>query len=436
MLCADPTARSGLPAAHWPIAEAAPPGNERCSPEEEVDNMFERIGFGKGHGTLRRLLVKIVGKVGGVRSFVNLVISATTWEKQLRAQSGELPHCILHLAFVFLFGGSAFIFFAIVISCVKIGMIPLVRETVLPGFIRTFGCSAAKLDVYFKNTAGKHHFVRGDEIFSYIEKFGWIEVKQDLIKAGMPVDAKSVQEALLAAASEGRGSQLKKTFDAWRQDTNFVLADAVYEGDMGKLPLLKSCGFDVGDKKEKYTHPEVDRGSPVSFENLVQKKPSFTRDNGILTFVRTLGCVEIQAGLIEAGMPRDAKSVQEALLAAASQGKGEQLKKTFDAWSQDTNFVLADAVYEGDMGKLQLLTTCGFGVGEQKEKYTHPEMNGGSPVTLKDIVSAKHYNRKLRLLSALGCFRSLSALGEEILALLKARKKATTQLSECNWSGG
>ena len=160
LLCADPTARSGLPTAHWPIAEAAPPGNERCSPEEEVDNMFERIGFGKGHGTLRRLLVKIVGKVGGVRSFVNLAITATTWEKQLRAQSGELPHCILHLAFVFLFGGSAFIFFAIFISGVKIGMIPLVRETVLPGFIRTFGCSAAKLDVYFKNTAGKHLFVR------------------------------------------------------------------------------------------------------------------------------------------------------------------------------------------------------------------------------------------------------------------------------------
>ena len=56
LLCADPTARSGLPTAHWPIAEAAPPelvGNERCSPEEDVDNMFERIGFGKGPGTLR-----------------------------------------------------------------------------------------------------------------------------------------------------------------------------------------------------------------------------------------------------------------------------------------------------------------------------------------------------------------------------------------------
>ena len=153
-------------------------------------------------------------------------------------------------------------------------------------------------------------------------------MKQHLINGGMPRDAKSVQEALLAAASQGKGSQLKKTFAAWRQDTNFVLADAVYEGDVGKLELLTTCGFDVGDKKEKYTHPEVDRGSPVSFENLVQKKPSFTRDSGILTFIRTLDCVEIQTALVKAGMPRDAKSVQEALLAAASQGKGSQLKKT------------------------------------------------------------------------------------------------------------
>ena len=114
--------------------------------------------------------------------------------------------------------------------------------------------------------------------------------------------------------------------------------------------------------------------------------------------------------LIEAGKPTDAKSVQEALLAAASQGKGKQLKKTFHAWSQDTNFVLADAVCEGDMGKLQLLTTCGFDVGDKKEKYTHPEVKGGSPVTLWDIVSAKHSNEEER---------SLSALGKEILALLK-----------------
>ena len=170
-------------------------------------------------------------------------------------------------------------------------------------------------------------------------------MKQDLIKPGMPWDAKSVQEALLEAASQGEGKQLKKTFDAWSQDTNFVLADAVYEGDMGKLQLLTTCGFDVGDKEEKYTHPEVNGGSPVSFENLVQKKPSFTRDCEILTFIRTLDCVEIQAALIEAGMPRDAKSVEEALLAAASQGEGSQLQKTFDALSQDTNFVLADVVY-------------------------------------------------------------------------------------------
>ena len=175
MLCVDPTARSGLPEAHWPIAEAAPQelvGNERCSLEVEVDNMFERTGFGKGHGTWQRLLVKIVGKVGGVRSFVNLVISATTREKQLRAQSGELPHCLLHLAFVFLFGGSAFIFFAIVISGVKIGMIPPVRETVLPGFLRTFGWSSAKLEVYIKNAIGKHLFVRAVEIVSCIEQDG------------------------------------------------------------------------------------------------------------------------------------------------------------------------------------------------------------------------------------------------------------------------
>ena len=209
---------------------------------------------------------------------------------------------------------------------------------------------------------GGRLFTRDNDILTFIRTWGCVEIQAALIEAGMPRDATSVQEALLAAASQGKGSQLKKTFDAWSQDTNFVLADAVYEGDMGKLQLLKTCGFDVRDKNEKYTHPEVDRGSPVSFENLVQKKPSFTRDNDILTFIRTLGCVEIEAALVEAGMPMDAKSAQEALLAAASEGKGSQLKKTFDAWSQDTNFVLADAVYEGDVGKLQLLTSCGFDV--------------------------------------------------------------------------
>ena len=136
----------------------------------------------------------------------------------------------------------------------------------------------------------------------------------------------------------------------------------------------------------------------------------FTRDNDILTFIRTWGRVEIEAALIRAGMPRDEKSVQEALLAGASQGKGKQLKKTFDAWSQDTNFVLADAVYEGDMGKLHLLKTCVFDVGDKKEKYTHPEVHGGSPMSFENFATAKHCNRE---------DRSLSALGEEILALLK-----------------
>ena len=245
-------------------------------------------------------------------------------------------------------------------------MIPLVRETVLPGFIRTFGCSAAKLEVYVKNTTGKHLFVRGDEIFS--EKFGWTEVKRDLIKAGVPRGATPVQEPLLAAASQGEGSQLKNTSDAWSQDTNFALADAVYEGDVRKLCVLRTCGFDV---TEKYTHPEVNGGSPETLKDIATAKHRdrkgkeintmleriegggrlVTRDKEILPFIRTLDCVEIEAALIEAGMPRDAKSVQEALLAASMQGEGNQLKKTFDAWRQDTNFVLADAVYEGDVGK-------------------------------------------------------------------------------------
>ena len=148
-------------------------------------------------------------------------------------------------------------FFAIVISGVKIVMIPILRGTVLPGFIRTFECSAAKLEVYSQNTVGKHLFVQGDEIF---------------MKAGMPMDAKSVEEVLVAAATKGEGSQLKQTFDAWNQDANFVSADAVYKGDFRKLYILKTCGFNVRDRKEKYTHPEVDGGSPVSFENFAPEK--------------------------------------------------------------------------------------------------------------------------------------------------------------------
>merc|ERR1712136_291868 len=143
--------------------------------------------------------------------------------------------------------------------------------------------------------------------------------------------------------SQGKGSQLKKTFAAWSQDTNFVLADAVYEGDMGKLLVLTRCGFDV---TAKYTHPAVNGGSLVTLKDIVTAKHRdkkgeeintmlnriegggrlFTRDNDILSFIRTLGCVEIEAALVEAGMSWDAKSVQEALLAAASQGKGKQLK--------------------------------------------------------------------------------------------------------------
>ena len=97
-------------------------------------------------------------------------------------------------------------------------------------------------------------------------------MKLDLMKAGMPDDAKSEKEAHLAAASQGKGSQLKQTFNAWRQDTNFVLADAVYEGDMGKLQLLKTCGFNVTDKKGKVHSSGGGRRLTGVFREFIQEE--------------------------------------------------------------------------------------------------------------------------------------------------------------------
>ena len=73
-----------------------------------------------------------------MRRVNSFLLTACTEEKYIRAHKGEVPHVILHVLFVFFFGGSAFIFVGIVVSIAKITAIPICK-TILPDLVSKFG---------------------------------------------------------------------------------------------------------------------------------------------------------------------------------------------------------------------------------------------------------------------------------------------------------
>ena len=72
---------------------------------------------------------------------MNFIISSCTLEKQTRALWAEVPHTVLHMLFVFCFGGSSFMWFAISLSAIKLFWIPIMNKFVVILFLPDWKCS-------------------------------------------------------------------------------------------------------------------------------------------------------------------------------------------------------------------------------------------------------------------------------------------------------
>lgn len=78
---------------------------------------------------------------------MSFAISSCTREKEVRALWREVPHTVLHILFMFFFGGSDFIWFSIFLSAIKVVWIPMLREFVIIKHLKSWRCSrdAAKM---------------------------------------------------------------------------------------------------------------------------------------------------------------------------------------------------------------------------------------------------------------------------------------------------
>eukprot|EP00929_Paragymnodinium_shiwhaense_P050118 TRINITY_DN25261_c0_g1_i3.p1 TRINITY_DN25261_c0_g1~~TRINITY_DN25261_c0_g1_i3.p1 ORF type:complete len:1033 (+),score=121.73 TRINITY_DN25261_c0_g1_i3:52-3099(+) len=203
-----------------------------------------------------------------VGRFVDVAVPAVTVEKEMRALLGECPSGVLDIVFIFFFGGSLFMIFAIAISVAKVLGIPVIREHILPWLIRRYGCSMSALTLYRANAP--HIYLFGSEpdsnIFDAITKFQWSGFKDRLIAAGCDEAAESVDEALLAAARAGKGKALRDEFEALSQRTDHVLVGRIAEGSVEDVEALVKCGFDT---RGLYSCEKVYRGRPVTLDAIV-----------------------------------------------------------------------------------------------------------------------------------------------------------------------
>jgi len=87
---------------------------------------------------------------------MGVLIGAVTHEKEVRALYAEMPHTVLHILFAFFFGGSAFIYGAIILSVVKILAIPVIRGTLKKrkDWVLQCECSIDAARKYFINIDG------------------------------------------------------------------------------------------------------------------------------------------------------------------------------------------------------------------------------------------------------------------------------------------
>jgi len=72
---------------------------------------------------------------------MDTMISACTEEKRVRALYGEIPHTLIHIIFIFFYGGSAFLYFGVVLSLVKVLSIPLLFTFAIEPNIESWTCS-------------------------------------------------------------------------------------------------------------------------------------------------------------------------------------------------------------------------------------------------------------------------------------------------------
>ena len=200
--------------------------------------------------------------------WIDAFIPAVTIEKQVRAFVDELPHAILHVSFIFYFGGSTFIICAIMLSVFKVVAIPIIREQLLPDLIPKHGCSVASLRRYRSNTPHIYLFNEKISIFDCIEKFNWVSIKNDLLQAGADT-TDHVSTALRNAAVKGNGKQLRDAFEEVSQDTKFVLVDVVLAGKVENVKALMQCGF---DSRSAYSHPAIYDGKAVPLNTIIALK--------------------------------------------------------------------------------------------------------------------------------------------------------------------
>lgn len=138
-----------------------------------------------------------------------------------------------------------FIFGEVLVSAIKIFSLPLIRETLLPVLIPEYSCSASVLKLYWVDAPHVILFSSEKSSRAAFDKFNCQCFRKELGDAGLDQNAPSVSEALLGAARAFLGRSLLDAFRAVAQDTDFVLAQAVYQGRTDDAKLLVSCGCDL-----------------------------------------------------------------------------------------------------------------------------------------------------------------------------------------------
>eukprot|EP00929_Paragymnodinium_shiwhaense_P012870 TRINITY_DN120754_c0_g1_i1.p1 TRINITY_DN120754_c0_g1~~TRINITY_DN120754_c0_g1_i1.p1 ORF type:complete len:984 (-),score=117.43 TRINITY_DN120754_c0_g1_i1:447-3326(-) len=305
-LFSDKASRQGLVRAHWPLLEATEPEasvpftaaaqmphaspGEDDSDEEQLEKLEEQLEKAVNATVFNASAVacKLREVFGSLwhsvttwlepyaRRFVDMVIPAVTIEKEIRAFVGECPSGFLDMVFIFFFGGSFFMIFAVAISVAKVLGIPIVREHILPPLIKRYGCSMAALKLYRLNSSHVYLFDARSDIMAAIERFQWTGFKDGLIAGGYG-ESRSVQEAMLAAAKAGKGKALRDEFEALSQSTDYILVSAIQVGKVEDVEALAKSGFNT---KGLYSHSRVFGGRQVTLDVIVKEFFGKTDRNG------------------------------------------------------------------------------------------------------------------------------------------------------------
>jgi len=145
----------GLRAAHWPILEAS-----------------RTTGISMSFFTLQ----------SRKKEALTTAIGMCTVEKEKRAYYAELPHTVLHVVFLYMFGGSPFVYASIALSGTKLVLIPCLRRYLLssPKMMLEIGCSVDAMRKLWLNV-----FRQKDNDYQTFWKLAWkngqVVVLEDLL---------------------------------------------------------------------------------------------------------------------------------------------------------------------------------------------------------------------------------------------------------------